>query len=197
MLYTDEAIRKRIKKRKLVSGIITTIVYIIVIPLLVYNVSLIAQSLIKSNETPSFLGIKTYVIISGSMEPEIQIGDVVIAKKIKDEELKVGDIICFRQGHSVITHRISKVIETSTGTEYKTKGDNNNAEDSGTITEAVIEGKVIKIVPYIGNISLLLQQRSIIVLIIGVFYIYLLFNNKIKNRKDERSRKRLKYERTK
>ena len=131
------------------------------------------------------------------MEPKIQIGDVVVAKKIKDEELKAGDIICFRQGHSVITHRISAVIESDTGTEYKTKGDNNNAEDSGTITEAVIEGKVIKIVPYLGNISLLLQQRSVIILIIGVFYIYLLFNNKIKKRKEERSRKRKRYERTK
>ena len=194
MLYTDEEIRKRIKRKNIISGIITTIVYFIVIPLLVYNISLIVQSILNPKETPSFLGIKTYVIVSGSMEPTIHIGDVVVAKNVKDNELQVGDIICFRHGQTVITHRISEVIEENNEIEYKTKGDNNNVEDSSKVTQKSIEGKVVKIIPYIGNISLILQQRIVIIGIIGLFYIYMLFQNAIKRKKTERNRKRIRYE---
>ena len=126
MLLTQENIKKRIDRKKKIDNIFSRILYILIIPLLIYNVSLIIQSVIKPSETPDFLGIKTYVIISGSMEPNLNIGDIVITKKISKDKLKEGDIISFRQGQSVITHRIKEVIYTNEGTEYKTKGDNNN-----------------------------------------------------------------------
>ena len=106
MLYTNEELSKKIKNRKKVKYITNILIYIIVFPLLIYNISLIIQALVDSSKTPSFLGIKTYVIISGSMRPEIEIGDIVVAKNVSEDELNVGDIICFRQGQSVITHRI-------------------------------------------------------------------------------------------
>lgn len=195
MLYTDEAIKKRQRKTRNLKKISSITVYIIVVPLLIYNIFLIIQALVNPSVTPSFLGIKTYVIISGSMEPDLNIGDIVIAKDTNKEELKVGDIICFRQGQSVITHRISEIIETSDDIEYKTKGDNNNSQDSGTITEKLIEGKVINKIPYLGNLSLILQQKVFIIFIVVIFYIYLIQTNAIKNKKNERKRKRLKYER--
>ena len=167
---------------------------IIVLPLLLYNISLVVQAIVDSSETPSFFGIKTYVVISGSMEPEIQIGDIVVAKNAKNENLNVGDIICFRQGQSVVTHRISQKNEEGDDINYKTKGDNNNAEDTGTITKREIEGKVIKIIPKLGKVSLMLQNKIAIVVIIVIFYIYLMHAHKINQKKDERNFKRLKYE---
>ena len=193
MLYTDEAIKKRQKRRKKLKSIGTTIVYIVLVPLLIYNISLIVQSVMCPNKTPSFWGIKTYVIISGSMEPSLNIGDIVVAKETKNE-LNKGDIICFRQGQSIITHRIIEIISENETTEYKTKGDNNNAEDSGTITDRLIEGKVIAKLPLIGNISLLLQNRIIIVSIIVVFYIYFTISHIKNRRRDTRRLKRIRYE---
>lgn len=195
MLYTDEAIKKRQRKTSNFKRISSITVYIIVVPLLIYNIFLIIQAVINPSVTPNFLGIKTYVIISGSMQPELNIGDIVIAKGTNKEELKVGDIICFRQGQSVVTHRISEIIEINDDIEYKTKGDNNNSQDSGTITEKLIEGKVINKIPYLGNFLLMLQQKVFIILIVVIFYIYLIQTNAVKNKKNERKRKRLKYER--
>ena len=174
MLYTDEAIKKRIKRKRIISGIITTLVYFIVIPLLIYNVSLIVQSILNPKETPSFLGIKTYVIVSGSMEPTIHIGDVVVAKNVKDNELQVGDIICFRHGQTVITHRISEVIEENNEIEYKTKGDNNNVEDEKYISEINIEGTVKATIPKVGKASSYIREHMIIIIAIFAILIILI-----------------------
>ena len=64
MLYTEEAILKRKHKAEIVKRIISSIAYILVVPLLIYNISLILQAFTNPNKTPSFLGIKTYAIIS-------------------------------------------------------------------------------------------------------------------------------------
>lgn len=194
MKYTNEAIKKRkniecnIKKR------FNILVYVILLPILIYNISLIIQSLIKTSETPNFFGIKTYVIISGSMEPNLQIGDIVIVKKIEQEELKSGDVISYRQGQSVITHRIAEVIEKDGKVQYKTKGDNNNVEDSGSISYEMIEGKVVKHISKLGNIAIILQDKGTIIFIILLLYIYVLCNGAIKKKKFRRRVKREEFE---
>ena len=64
MRYTNDAIRKRKNfENKFCKGI-SLIIYILLFPLIIYNISLIVQSIVKPEETPSFLGIKTYVIVS-------------------------------------------------------------------------------------------------------------------------------------
>ena len=135
-----------------------TIIYIILIPMLVYNVSLIIQSITKPNETPSFFGIKMYVIISGSMQPELNIGDVVIVKNIDKDELKVEDVISFRKGQSVVTHRISEIVTVEGETQYRTKGDNNNSADAYDIDQSLVIGVAKFKIPYIGLPSVWLSE---------------------------------------
>lgn len=192
MLYNDEAIAKRRKKEKNIKRTITVIVYIILVPLLIYNISLIFQAISNPRQTPSFFGIKTYVIISGSMLPELDIGDIVIVKDT--EELQEGDIISFREGQSIITHRISKIITENEQQLYKTKGDNNNAEDSSSINKNLIEGKVIAKIPEVGKIALLLQNKAIIIGILILLYIYIDSNGNLKRRKEARRLKRVEHE---
>ena len=88
MLYTNEAIQKRKSREKKIKVTVRTIAYIFLVPLLIYNISLIAQSIINPKKTPNFMGVKTYVIISGSMQPELDIGDVVIVKENNMKNLK-------------------------------------------------------------------------------------------------------------
>ena len=91
MIYTIEEIEENQRKQKKRSKKIRIIVYIILIPILICNIILIIQSAIQPKETPELVGIKSYVIISGSMQPELNIGDIVIVKKVED--LQEGDII--------------------------------------------------------------------------------------------------------
>ena len=194
MLYTNQEISKRRNREIKTKNAVYIIIYCILTIMMAYNISLIIQSVVSPNKTPSFFGIKTYVIISGSMEPNINIGDMVITKSNEDE-LEVGDIISYRKGQSVITHRISQILEDENGEKtYRTKGDNNNAEDGEEIYLKDIEGKVIKVIPKIGKISLLLQNKIIIIMIIFIFYIYISKNYKKNKKINSRHIKRLNYE---
>ncbi len=194
MRYTNEAIKRRKRAENILKRKINILIYIILIPILIYNISLIIQAVIKTSETPNFLGIKTYVIISGSMEPSLQIGDIVIVKKVAQNELKQGDIISYRQGQSVITHRIAEVIDKEGEVEYKTKGDNNNAEDSGILSYEMIEGKVVKHISQIGKIAIILQKKGTIIFIILILYIYILYSSSIKKKRALRKLKREEFE---
>ena len=197
MLYTNQEITKRKNIENRVNKGINIVIYSILIIIMTYNISLIMQSILKPDKTPSFLGIKTYVIISGSMEPNINIGDLVVAQKTKGE-LQVGDVISYRKGHSVITHRISQKTEDENGEKiYKTKGDNNNTEDSEKIESKEIEGKVIKVIPKLGKLSLMLKNKVIIIFVLIILYICILKSYK-KNKKIKlRHLKRLEYEKLK
>ena len=192
MIYTIEEIDERQNIQKKRNKKIRILVYIILIPILFYNIILLAQSAIEPSETPNFLGVKSYVIISGSMQPELNIGDIVFVKKEMD--LHEGDIISFRQGQSVITHRINKVIDEDGKIVYQTKGDYNNIEDSGTITAETIEGKVIWKLPKLGNVSLFLQNKMIIIFITLLLYMYISISGSREKKRKERKRIRKQYE---
>ena len=89
-----------------------------------------------------FLGyqsnIKMYQIQSGSMIPELQIGEIIIL--LKQENYKIEDIITYKVEESYfITHRIVQTTDEG----YITKGDANNAEDEKIVKQEQIQGKVI------------------------------------------------------
>ncbi len=194
MKYTNDEIKKRRNRENKICRAISIIIYILLFPLIIYNISLIIQSVIKPNETPSFLGIKTYVIVSGSMQPEYSIGDIVIVKKVEEDDIKKDDVISYRNGQTVVTHRVIEEKELDGKTSFKTKGDNNNAEDIHEVTIDVIEGKVIGKISKIGNLSIMLQDKISIIIIILLFYIYLVRSDKVKKRNERRKEKRIAYE---
>lgn len=169
-------------KNNIFKKILSVIVFLILIVILTYNTIIIVKSFIEPNKTPNFLGIKTYIIVSGSMEPNINIGDMVIVKEVDESKLKVGDIISYRNGQNVITHRITKINIDNENIQYITKGDNNNTEDSVVLTIDSIEGKVIKKIPYIGKFILFMQNKLAIIILVVLFFIY--FLNR-KNKKEE------------
>ncbi len=99
------------------------------------------------------------------MEPLIKPGDMILVKKIRTEEevhlLKEGDIIQFKRGDILISHRITEVIEDNDkGLRFITKGDNNSSEDSEPVAPENLKGKVVHVVPKIGWPSLIIRQKN-------------------------------------
>ena len=95
------------------------------------------------------------VILTGSMEPDIYPGDVVIIEKILSEEevykLKEGDIINFKIEDITVTHRIEEVILDEAGNlSFITKGDNNDSADKWLVLPNDLKGTVKKVVPKVG-----------------------------------------------
>lgn len=94
-----------------------------------------------------------FINISSSMSPTITKGDLVIVKKMKPSEYKIGDIISFSSNrfelNGVITHR----IESIENGQFITKGDNNANPDIKHVIPIQIKGSVIAIIPYLGFLT--------------------------------------------
>ena len=102
------------------------------------------------------------VVLTGSMEPLISAGDVVIIRKITAEEdlsrIGVGDVISFQYDGAVVCHRIVEIVTDEAGNiNYRTKGDNNSSGDSRPVHPNSLRGELIGVVPKIGLFSLLLH----------------------------------------
>ncbi len=160
--------------------LLKVLAYLILIPFLIYNLTIITEKFLFSKKNPSFFGIRTYIIISGSMEPNINIGDIIVVKSTEQKALTKGDIISFRENQSIITHRINEVLKLDGEIKYRTKGDKNNICDSELVKYENIEGKVILILPKVGKLILFLQKRKVIILLFIGFYIYMLLRKKYK-----------------
>ncbi len=93
---------------------------------------------------------KIMVVQSGSMEPAIKTGSVIIVKPA--DNYQTGDVITFagEDRKKTTTHRIVDTEVVSGKVFYITKGDANNAEDSNRIAQERIIGKVLFSVPYAG-----------------------------------------------
>ena len=145
----DRKVNKIIKSKKSKKTIIT---YYIIIPLLIITVAL----------TSGYFKYQAIVVATGSMSPNINKGDIVVVKKLSDNEirnLKIGDILVFNRENKIVVHRIYKIYSSGDEIFFKTKGDNNNAPDSYLIEIHEILGIVKLKVRYIGYPTVALYER--------------------------------------
>lgn len=136
------------KFKKVLKYISTTLIVIIA----VCTFLLLALKFV--GDTPSVFGYNFYYIATGSMEPTVSVGDIILSKKADISSLSVGDIVTFN-GESgdlngkVVTHRIQSVYEENGQTYVITKGDANTVNDPPHRAEAVISVMKTK-VPFLG-----------------------------------------------
>ena len=110
--------------------------------------------------------IALYSIISPSMEPNINVYDVVVTKKVKDfSTIKEGDVITFISTSTLgegltITHRVKDVVKTDDDIKFRTQGDNNQIPDSSLASSKNVLGKVLFKVPWVGHIQFFLQSKG-------------------------------------
>lgn len=168
--------KDNIVKNKKSNKIKNIIEYTIIFLVILFNANLVIQSVSHPNKTPSVFGKKAFVIVSGSMIPEIQIGDIVIANEV--DSVKINDVIAFRKNSNVIVHRIIKEMNINGKVMYQTKGDNNNVADSELVDFNRIEGVIIGKIHYVGKILIFLYNNLsfvivgiIITLIIRYFWV--------------------------
>lgn len=104
-------------------------------------------------------GFKPTVLVSGSMQPALEVGDIALIKKVDPLTIREGDIIKFKEddGASVI-HRVIAISEEEGQRTFQTKGDANSDPDRETVYEYQIEGRVIYTIPKIGWVSIGIKE---------------------------------------
>ena len=165
--------------------VISIIVIIILLPILFVSATILIDSYAHPDKIPSFFGWKPFIVLSGSMEMQISAGDVVVVKET--ENLKKGDIIAFKEGDIVITHRIDEVVIEEGNVKYITKGDNNNTQDVGYVLPEQVEGVYQFKVARLGNLAMFIQTPlgMIVCLSIPVIIIVLLQAANSKKEREE------------
>lgn len=110
---------------------------------------------------PRFLPYQTYTVLSGSMEPALPVGSVIVAVPARGEELKTGDVITVanpQHAGALVTHRIVAIENGPQGRSFTTKGDANSAVDSWVVPGAGSGWRYSFAIPYLGYVLSALQS---------------------------------------
>ncbi len=102
--------------------------------------------------------IKPIVILTGSMKPGINEGDLLIIDKCEIKDVKVGDIIEYSMDRYTVVHRVIRILNGKNGIELIMKGDNNLQEDKKSVTEDTLVGCFRYHIPYLGYPAYLVHQ---------------------------------------
>ena len=99
-------------------------------------------------------GWRVDTVFSGSMEPELKVGGVVLTRPVEPEEIKVGDILTFYSplSEQLTSHRVIAADQGSS-LHFSTKGDANEDADPFTLPPENVVGKVCFHIPYLGYVA--------------------------------------------
>ncbi|MDD6703452.1 MAG: signal peptidase I [Clostridiaceae bacterium] len=165
------------KAVKIFSRIMAVISVVIFIFGLTIFVSVLRAS---AGKAPSVFGFSVLQVTSGSMEPEIPVGGIVIVRRVKPDSLKVGDVISFYSNDvdisgKVNTHRIIEIKQSESGEKiFRTKGDANEYADTAAVFEIDLVGKMIMNLGSVGgSVFDVLRNPTIILIFIVLPLIFI------------------------
>lgn len=137
----------------------------------------------NASPTKSIFGYRYYTVLTGSMSPTYNVGDIIFVQIKDPESINEGDVITFnpsRDSDAYLTHRVIEKLENYEGsgvTCFRTKGDANDSEDSFLIDSQRVIGTVNFGIPWLGYVIRFIQLKWYfvvpIVVMIAVF-LYLL-----------------------
>ena len=96
-----------------------------------------------------FVGWHMDSVLSGSMEPTIPVGSMVISGPVSASDIHVDDIIVYREDNTEVCHRVI-AVEEGTSLRFTTKGDANRAPDSKPVTPEQVTGRHVATIPLAG-----------------------------------------------
>ncbi|MBQ7035659.1 MAG: signal peptidase I, partial [Clostridia bacterium] len=173
--------------------VVGTILCIILIPILLINLTLIAKSYINKDEVPAIAGTMPLIVLTDSMHPEIESGDLIICHTIEAEDVKVKDVVAFfdpaGNGTSIVTHRVIEIIEKDDELFFRTRGDNNNTEDKELVPAANLVGIYQSRIAGAGHIAMFMQSPTGLIICVILPILLLVGYDIIRRRIYEKNKK--------
>lgn len=132
------------KKSKAVASVASSILLILAVA-----VCLFVAFQVTTGGYVSFGGYSMFRVVTGSMEPTLPIGSILLCKEERIEAIQTDDIVCFRSREGgrlgqVVTHRVRAVLQDDSGTVYlETKGDANLSPDGSFVRQDNLIGRVV------------------------------------------------------
>ena len=166
---------------KIIINVLCVILFVILAIVIYAKLAVTLNSDIHAN----YFGYRIFEVASGSMEPTLQINDILLVK-VNEKDIKNNDIIAYKEKDkdTVITHRIIDINNET----IMVKGDANNTMDSPITKEQVI-GKVVKVYPKLGVWKKVFADPKNLILMFITLLLFdaaLSYENKDKKNKDEK-----------
>lgn len=167
---------KNIKENKVLK-LIGNILYALMIVIILFMLLIVVMQRV-SNNTITLGGFRMFSVETGSMVPVYEVGDILIAKEIKPEKIKVGDDLVYigKKGtfaNKIVTHRVN-LIEKQEDGNYKiiTQGIANNAADP-EFNQTQVLGKIVYKVHILSFLQRIMKNMNVfyvlIFIVIGIF----------------------------
>ncbi|WP_179298893.1 signal peptidase I [Evansella halocellulosilytica] len=155
------------KVMKWISNLFVVFFLILSLGVLVTNVQ-------AKGEPPSIFGFQLLQVLTGSMEPHLNPGDIVVIKK--DNGIQVNDVITYKNPENIyVTHRVVDVVEKNNEILFQTRGDANNIVDQDFVSSDQLLGSYVFSIPKIGYIINIAKNPIGIFLLSMILIILLIF----------------------
>ncbi|WP_051359397.1 signal peptidase I [Paucisalibacillus globulus] len=142
---------------------------VLFIVLFLVIIFLVIQLKLNSDTPPSIFGYQPLTVLSNSMNPSFETGDLIIIKKVVASSIKEGDVITFHEGNGkFVTHRVVKVVQQDGNSGFVTKGDNNNVNDEQVVSSEQLMGKKVFLINNGGHIAKFIGSPIGVILFIVV-----------------------------
>ena len=139
-------------------------VFLLIALLIAFNVLMINAKFILHQQLPMIGNVGFAVVLSGSMQPTLNVNDLIIVAG--PDSYEPGDVVTFTDNsNDLVTHRLVS-IDTDTKT-MVTKGDANNTTDVPLSTDR-LKGKVVAVLPYFGVVLNVIQNPAFVIAAVGV-----------------------------
>ena len=160
--------RKKFNVKKLFAGI-----WYAAVILLAILVALILTAKAKG-KVPKIAGYSVLQVVTGSMDPQIPVGQYILIHETPPEEIKKGDVITFYSQEAYIsglpnTHRVVEdPIKTEDGYQYVTKGDNNWVADAYPVPSDRLIGRYVENIDWLTGLSHAISSKGMLIIFVVI-----------------------------
>ena len=181
---------KNVKDTTLLEDIIF---YTIIIPIIIVSIIIIWQKIVTPDKIPDIFGYKMFIVLDENMDQETEYGDLVFTHNVDTNDLKLNDLIAFRNNTNKVTiHRIINITEDNIGKQFEMQNSRNEVGDTKYVRDTQVEGIIIYRIPYIGIIIYSIQKPHVILTLIGIVLLIGLIAYYIAARLDKRDMEKTK-----
>lgn len=160
---------------------VASMLLVIVLVLTLYNVCQVRKHPAK---VPSICGYNFFSVLSGSMQPLMEAGDLIVTRNVNAEELRIEDVITYRVDEGfLVTHRIVDIAYKNGKLFFKTKGDANKYPDKKPVLSEQLVGTFVFKIPNLGYVANFISTKICFMIFI-IFPITIITITEFKNRHD-------------
>ena len=171
------------------------ILCLLMIPIVFINCTLIFRGYTNSEKVPGIGGIVPMIVLTDSMYPSIQSGDLILCHREDAEKVQVGDVIAFLDpdgsGKTVVTHRVAEITKDENDSlAWVTKGDANNTKDPTVVPAKNLVGVYQRRFAKLGDFAMFMQTTQGMLLCVVCPILLLFLCDKIRRRVYENASKK-------